>query len=287
MSKREYERAIFEAFLRVAPDFAGEKIVEWKQPEDERDFPDVVCICASGRRVGVELGEWLHEDQIRAAKGRERIQKTILRAVGEQGDNQTRNIYAVYLFPKPKAHIKPADAASFRSQLFRYIEETDQRWPNERFWQSPQRYRASNEELAGHSVLQRYLNAVHFDPSERYEGRLPNGRRVKRHWPAGQDWIRFLPRGGSFSHDPMFQALVELLLEKKEHYGGSGTGFDHLCLIIYYNSAVIYNTPAETLDFKFPDAVQAAKQFIGDDQDPFDKILVFIAVNEGRVLKIL
>jgi hypothetical protein len=135
--------------------------------------------------------------------------------------------------------------------------------------------------------LQKYLNGVHFDPSERYEGRLPNGHRVKRHWPAGQDWIRFLPRGGSFSHDPMFQALVELLLEKKEHYGGSGTGFDHLCLIIYYNSAVIYNTPAETLHFKFPDAVQAAKQFIEDDPDPFDKILVFIAINEGRVLKIL
>jgi hypothetical protein len=152
MSKREHERAIFEASLRVAPDFAGEKIVEWKQPEDERDFPDVVCICASGRRVGIELGEWLHEEQIRAVKGKERIQKTILGAVGEQGENHTKNIYAIYLFPKAKAHIKPADAASFRSQLFHYIDEIDQRWPTERFWQSPQGYRASHDELASYPV---------------------------------------------------------------------------------------------------------------------------------------
>jgi hypothetical protein len=286
MSKRERERAIFEAFLRVAPDFAGEQIVEWKQPEDEREFPDIVCTCASGR-VGVELGEWLHEDQIRAAKGREHIQKSILRAVGEQGENQTNNIHAIYLFPKPKARIKPTDAASFRSQLFRYIEEIDQRWPNERFWQSPQGYRASHEELASYPVLQKYLNGAHFDPSERYEGQPPHGHRIKRRRPAGQNWIRFWMRGGSFSEDPMLQSLLELLSEKKEHYGGSGTGFDHLCLIIYYHSAVIYNSPAETLHFKFPDAVQAAKQFIGDDPEPFDTILLFIAVNEGRVLKIL
>jgi hypothetical protein len=85
----------------------------------------------------------------------------------------------------------------------------------------------------------------------------------------------------------MLRPLLELLSEKKEHYGGSRAGFDHLCLIIYYNSAFIYNSPAETSHFKFPDAVQAAKQFIGDDPDPFDTILLFIAVNEGRVLKIL
>jgi hypothetical protein len=286
MSKREHERTIFEAFLRVVPDFASEKIVEWNQPEDEREFPDVVCICASGRRLGVELGEWLHEDEIRAAKGMERIQDSILRAVGEQGLNQTSNIYTVWLFPKPKVRIKPTDTASFRGQLFRYIEEVDQRWPHERFWQSPQGYRASNEELASYPILQKYLNRIHFEPSDRYEGRPPHGHRVKRQWPAGPDWIRFLPRGGSFSHDTMLQSLVELLSEKKEHYGGSGTGFDHLCLLIYYDSAVMYNSPAETLHFKFPDAAQAAKRIVGDDPDPFDTILLFIAV-KGCVLKIL
>ena len=39
--KREREKALFAAFLEVAPEFAGEPLAEWHQPNDERDFPDI------------------------------------------------------------------------------------------------------------------------------------------------------------------------------------------------------------------------------------------------------
>jgi hypothetical protein len=53
--KRDHEKAIFRAFLDLEPEFAGERLAEWEQPEDEREFPDIRAM--SGRRFGVELGE--------------------------------------------------------------------------------------------------------------------------------------------------------------------------------------------------------------------------------------
>ena len=68
MSKREHEKAIFEAFLRVMPQFAGETLRDWSQPQDCSEFPDVICTTLSGQRIGVELGEWLNEDEMCKAK---------------------------------------------------------------------------------------------------------------------------------------------------------------------------------------------------------------------------
>jgi len=62
-NKRETEKEIFAALLKAAPRFVGEPIENWAQPADEKDFPDVVCRTPSGKRIGVELGEWLNEEQ--------------------------------------------------------------------------------------------------------------------------------------------------------------------------------------------------------------------------------
>ena len=136
MGDRQSEKVIFEAFLRVNSGFAGEAIAMFEQPDD--DPPDVLCTTSSGRRVGVELGEWLNEDQIHDAKGSEAIQRSILQAIGPQPPNDTENIYFAWLHPKPKARVKPADAQLFRTELFRLVGDVDARWDQEDDWQSPQ-----------------------------------------------------------------------------------------------------------------------------------------------------
>lgn len=286
MTQREHEKAIFEAFLRVMPGFAGETLKDWSQPVDEKEFPDIVCMSTSAQRIGVELGQWLDPEQMRDAKGMGRIQDSILEALGDQGHNTTENILRLWLSPKPKARLKPSDATPFRKQLFRCIEETDSRWPTERFWHTPQGYAATSEELSSFPILQKYLTTIRFFSRERYEGWPPNGRLVKHTWPRGQRWIGFPARGGWFSEDTMLQSLFELLADKKERYGATGTGFKRLCLVVYYNCALIYNSPVETPQFKFEDAAKEAGQFIGDDPDPFDRIFLFVAVDDGCVLTI-
>ena len=75
------EKPIFEAFLKVYPDFAGEPIKEWDvvnewyskrsiprlpQPFDER--PDVIAVTSSGKRIGIELKSWVNREQITEAR---------------------------------------------------------------------------------------------------------------------------------------------------------------------------------------------------------------------------
>jgi hypothetical protein len=49
--KRDYERVLFTAFLRVLPDFAGEPLEKWHQPEDEREFPDIIGTSPRGLKM--------------------------------------------------------------------------------------------------------------------------------------------------------------------------------------------------------------------------------------------
>jgi hypothetical protein len=216
----------------------------------------------------------------------DRIEGSILDVIGEQGSNRTENIYVIWLLLKPKPRIKPADSKQFRIELFRFIDEVDQRWPSERFWQSPQGYWARNDDLVRYPVLQKYLSGLQFFPSLWAEGWPPKVYKTKKQWPEGQNWILFPARGGPFSSDTMLQPLFELLSDKIEHYGGQGTGFDQVSLVIHYNSALIYNSPVETPHFKFQDAADAARIFLGGDMGPFHNIFMFIAINDGRVIKI-
>ena len=61
-AKWQREAGIFGSFLDAAPDFAGELITQWKH--NENDSPDIVCTDRLGNRIGVEMTEWLHDQQI-------------------------------------------------------------------------------------------------------------------------------------------------------------------------------------------------------------------------------
>jgi hypothetical protein len=275
-SKREREENIFAAFLRVSPDFLGEKVVDWEQPEDEKEFPDVICKTESGRRVGVEIGEWLNQEEFSARIVITRLQRSFLDAIGEQGENQTNNIGVIVLSPAGKKPIKPADIIDFRSQLFSYIKEVDRRWPNEEFWQGRGGYRAPDSELIEYPLLKKYLTEIHFHPSKWEKLRQ-----------EGQNWIMVSSLAGWVSEETTHQTLLGLLKGKATHYGRSGTGFDSLSLVIYYDRAVLNLSPAETRYYKFEDHIQDARNHITSDMHPFNSIFLFIALDEGRVLRIV
>jgi hypothetical protein len=88
-TKRERERRIVLAFVESAPTFAGNAIQAWDQPVDERDFPDIVVTTTSGRRIGVELAEWLNRAELEDAKRKESFESRVLLAVRD-----LPNVYA-------------------------------------------------------------------------------------------------------------------------------------------------------------------------------------------------
>jgi len=280
MGDRAAEKNIFESLHRVKPDFAGELLRVWNQPK--QDPPDILCTTASGRTIGVELGEWLNEDQIRDRKGLEAIQNSLLKAIGKQPDNGFENIYFAWPCPLPKARVKPADALALREEILKLAEGVDRRWDQELDWQSPQG--CFFDDFTGYPTVGKYLQLVRFFPRRHYEGWPPYGRVVKRTWPAGCDWLVFRPAGGAYSQDAMVDALWAIIAKKIEKYEAKPpqVQMDDFYLLIHYNQAFLYNTPVETLFFKFEDAARAGSAFIGEDPGIFGKVFLMLAFQPGE-----
>ncbi len=79
-SKEKEEGTIFRTFHARKPNFAGEA-VSWSPGVDP---PDVLCETDKGRKIGVELGEWLHESQTTRARALEILARVIANEAREK-----------------------------------------------------------------------------------------------------------------------------------------------------------------------------------------------------------
>lgn len=260
------ERAIFEAFLAAHPALAAE-VKTFGQPDDE--FPDIVTVMKDGAEVDFELGEWLDGRQIAAAKQYDELAAAILDSIGPQQPNLSHHFRAVMLCPSENpAVLNAADKASLKASLITLICQTDEQWPSQRFWHSPQGRIC--RDLGTYQPLGRYLRSVNFDPLVVRGGERP--------WPAGQPWIFVEARGGSYSPDTAFRALAGILEQKIRRYGRFSRPTR---LITYYGKAVAYNTPyigVETREFADV-AARAAGTVRG--QKAFEKIYLLNALEPG------
>ena len=258
------EKVIFEAFLAAHPSFA-KKIKEVSQPDDE--FPDVIVRLTDDAELDFELGEWLDGPQMAEATRYERLAEAIRDAIGPQGSNPSRHFRAVMLSPREGVgKFDPADRDGFGAQLWALVEETDHRWPAERFWHSPQG--RVLQKMGGY--LEKYLRSVHFYPLiVRGEPRLR---------PSGQPRIFVEPRGGSYSPETALQAVTGILEHKIQRYGRFTRPTR---LIIYYGKAIAYNTPyigVETREFS---DVAARSAEVVHGQNAFEKIYLLSALQPG------
>ena len=148
------------------------------------------------------------------------------------------------------------------------VQETEARWPTERFWHSPQGRLC--REFASYPLLDKYLHSVHFDSLV--------VRGVARPWPPSQPWIVTELRGGSYSPETALAALRAILEQKIRHYGRFSRPTR---LIVYYCKAVAFNTPYRGIDTQeFSDiAVLAGRAVAG--QTVFEKIYLANALEPG------
>jgi hypothetical protein len=81
----------------------------------------------------------------------------------------------------------------------------------------------------------------------------------------------------------MVAALKKRLTKKREKYRSNAilNSLAQAVLIIHYDQALIYNTPVETPHFKFVDAIEMARVFLGGDAGCFSRIFVLIALEPG------
>jgi hypothetical protein len=54
-----------------------------------------------------------------------------------------------------------------------------------------------------------------------------------------------------------------------------------VALLVVYNRAGIYNSPADTPFHSYEDTVQHLRSVIGENRGPFDRIYLYLALDEG------
>ncbi|MGA8154358.1 MAG: hypothetical protein WB952_25670 [Terriglobales bacterium] len=262
------EKAIFESFTKFYPNFAGAKV----KCEDGPDPPDFICAEESGLRVGVELGEWLNEQQTRESKERERLEDSYCSVLKSEEEEPPRNIGWVYLNSKPGLRLGAEDAVAFKAEFYECIKQTDTGWPNNPERDDPQGH--TLRDFAEYPVMGKYLDGLHFQSRERINP-------IK-----GIAWADFRPRGGAYSPKDAVAALLELLRKKTNKYASLHREQDlvELYLVVYYDQGLIHNTPYFGLNFGLDEVAKAASAEVAKNPGPFQKIFLFNSIDQDMAV---
>ena len=257
------ERAVFDAFLTTYPSFAS-TVTAIDQPDAQ--FPDVTVQLQNSGSIEFELTQWLHPDQVNQMKRRERLAEAMLDAIGDQGQNRSQHFGLVLLFPQPDfPRFAQGDGPRFRADVWALVEETERRWPGERFWNTPTGPHVWD--FTAYPTLAKYVSQVSFDP-------LKSGEVWEEHF-HGIPWIDVSVPCGSYSSDTALGALQASIENKVKAYGPSR---QRPWLLVYYGSAVAYNTPWRGFKYrKFSDVAEEAARMVAG-QSSFEKIFLLKAL---------
>jgi len=255
------EKHVFKLFLRARPDFAGPTIVKWGKGANP---PDILCLDRCGRRIGVELGEWLNEDEVRETKKREKVENSFLMSIRSEQVPPHGNIGMVWLELEPSTLLSQGDAEQFRKEIYALVKEVEVHWYEREERQDPQSY--VHADLSAYPCLSRYLKHVQFVPRSRI------------HTHSGDAWIGFEDmRGGAFVPWSAVNSLLEFLRKKSKKYESlrADQRLDELILVAFYDQAVLYNTPYHPLNLS--DVANLAARAVAQNPGRFQRIYLFKA----------
>lgn len=248
---RANERAVFEAFVQLVPNFAG-RPVEWG---DGADPPDVLCH-SNGIRIGIELAEWLDEWHIANGKKQEREDDSYRPVLQQAAKIPLRHITEIWMVPS--RYLQPSDAAAFAREFFAFVSELDADWPQREDADDPQG--SDIEDFRDFSILTKYLSGL-----ECYGTRRPA--------PA-REWLNMYGVGAAYDPDDAVQALLNVFEKKCAKYGTlrADQQLDELYLLLYYDRAWQYNPPYGSPDWDFGDVVCSLRGATETMHGQFDRI---------------
>ena len=276
MEHWEREKPIFEKFIRLSPSFADSTISSWGQGPEPAD---VLCIDVGGRRIGVQLTEWLIEDQIRTRKQRECQEKSFLDAINSEAIERPENIHRVWLGVKSDLKLGSQDRVGFRDELLSLLHSIDASSPPLDLETYLPCFR--HTDFSGYPLLKKYMDDLTIDLAI-----FPN---LGAKSASGVRWIWFPDPGGFYPSMEAVDCLMGRVKAKCSRYsrGSDRKGLDELYLVVYYDSALIYNTTFEDEGFGLPEVAKLAAQIVASNPGPFRKIFLLYAVTPGeRVLQL-
>lgn len=265
------ERTIFEAFVAAHPNFAERKLA----CSPGADPPDFVGTDPEGKRVGIELGEWLNEEQMRTSVARERKKDSFMNAVKSEEVEPPTNVGMVWMGRRAAVTLHAEDADHFQKEIFACVAEIDACWQENEEWHSRQGHQTAD--FSNYPTVARYLESLTFIPRER----MPT---IK-----GIAWLTFPGEGGAYTPRDAVDALLELIRKKTAKYTDlhKEQNLSELYLVAYYDRALFYNTPYIGPNFGWDEIAAIAGAEIAKNPGAFQKVFLFNSLPEDMTVTVL
>ena len=274
-TKQKGEAGNFEAFRLANPNFAGRPLisVQWGG-----DPPDVLCLDAIAKRIGVELVQWVNQQQMAESKARYEVEESYRLVILSSLESPPKNIGIIYLYAK--IHLTPQNAAMFRSELYRFIGQLDANWSNNPERDDPQGFFITD--FAGYPSLVRHLEGLHVHAK---------GRRF--YSELGSEWITFRAHGGAYTSDWMRDALLGNIRKKIIKYGKPDNQLklrqqrlNEFYLLAYYDEAVLHNTPYDVPGFGFREIGALVTHELSTNPHPFDEVFLYSPLEKPAAIQV-
>jgi hypothetical protein len=276
-AKQRAEAANFEAFRLAHPNFAGRPLVSVQWGGDP---PDVLCLDASGKRIGVELVQWIKESQMPASKSRFKIEDSYRLVIRSCDEQPPVNVGLVFIYPKDNAILSSRNAAAFRKELYEFVARIDTDWAKNTEWDDPQGYPFTD--FTGYPTLAQHIEGLDF---------YARGRRFNPQ--VGAEWLTFRAHGGAYTSDWMRDALLDNIKRKPEKYAKPDNKLKleqqrlaEFYLLAYYDEAVLYNTPYHVPGFGFREIAAIVAQELAANPHPFDKVFLHSPIEKPPTIQV-
>jgi len=122
MASAQVEQMVFDAFTRICPNFAGRQVT----CSPGANPPDFLCVDSAGARIGVELSEWLDEDQIARERPQYQVEEQFLEVIQSRKVQPPAQIGAIWIFENEGRRLQSNEASGFRDQLYRFARSSTQ-----------------------------------------------------------------------------------------------------------------------------------------------------------------
>jgi hypothetical protein len=206
---------------------------------------------------------------------RERQETSFLNVLKSEEIEPPKNIGLAWMGPTQRVLLRAEDAEAFKNEIYKCIGEADSSWDVNEEAQSPQGLVL--HDLAAYPHVAQYLATLHLLPRNRYST-------IK-----GIGWLTFPAHGGAYSPRDAVDALLDVLGKKAGKYADlhKDQALTELYLVVYYDRALIHNTPFIAANFGWNEVTFIARKVIAKHPGVFQKIFLFNAVPQDRTVTVL
>ena len=268
---RDEERTLFETFAAVHPGFL--EMRTW-EPGPPNEPPDVILTDPHGRRIGVELTEWLDEEQTSRSVPFQDSQYEWIALLDAKNRPRPANFAWVQVYFRPDAK-KPAKKPGsqellFRQEFLRLMDYIDDAWDREmagqqKFW----------IDFSDYPALAKRIRFLRFEDRSDFQPAI--------------GWIIGTHNRGAFDPRSATAALLARIdaKRKKPNYPRvkESLGLAELILLVHYGvRGLSNNSPFDGMNWTLHDSVREARAEVAQNPGPFDRIFLYLALNEGPLL---